>query len=825
MTFWRSNGGPSRRRAVRDKRKLLDTRNEYRWLQSTFDSSDEYALVKRDLLYDAATVRPLVFHLTMPKLSLPSRFFLFVAGLIGAMFVAFLVNATQNSAPVPLIGAGNSWSVTGDFPKFSEKLPPLQVPPSFEDTPEFTAFRSWRPGGVTQGSVASPPFVAPDYIAVPYARGGERGYPDADDIRIECMANGAYLVISSTQTFDEWSVAYRKIPEGFCGGKVRLVAVARAATGGSYIGVATPFAVSRAMYYAHSGFYAKGLVVFATWFIFCAIFLASALSCRAWGYRLDSFGVGALSAGAAGMIVFVFGVAQAKLAESAAVALFTLSAAVVAYSYVRRRSTWNELISELRLPLFCWLAVSMTLVAFVCGADSGGGRWAVNGLFSPLSWSVDNQNPVFFAESFVRRTSNQSLTAGAWLFDDRTPLLTLLLILPQTLIIHPLTHLFGLDFAYEGDSVAAITLLSFWMPVLVWLMRKLRLSHPRLFFYIVAVSPFLLFNTVYTWGKLLGAAYVILAVGVMLSMPRDKYASRPNLGLIPLAFALAYLAHAGNAIAAAAFLLMFAPTLRMRDAKILLIGTVVAVVVFAPWFYWTHFVQPGGNALTRFQLADDLGFDHRSKSVLASVTEHLKALGWSQWVYRKEQSFRLLVDVWGRMGPFGRPIDTASPTMLGSQRAIDFIVVSRTIGIASFGVVGIVLASILPGRRRADPLAVRLALCGVVGLVMMTLLITQIGVTHHHSYASVMMLGIAGAMYISEEWPRLGKVLYVLWLLYFLVAWIIDPVRNADQLHPGALLFGLTWLVALCWAVEQSSIRSSTQADHRRLWTGVDSMP
>jgi hypothetical protein len=222
--------------------------------------------------------------------------------------------------------------------------------------------------------------------------------------------------------------------------------------------------------------------------------------------------------------------------------------------------------------------------------------------------------------------------------------------------------------------------------------------------------------------------------------------------------------------------------------------------------------------LTRFQLANDLGFDHRSKSVLLSVIEHLRAMGWSTWLYGKEQSFHLLIDVFGKMGPFGRPIDTASPTLLGSQRAIDFIVVSRTIGIASIGVLGLAIACLLPGRRHVDPLALRLGVCGLAGLVLMTVLITQIGVTHHHAYASVFMLSLAGAMFISEQWPQAGKALFTVWLIYFVIAWVIDPVRNADQLHPSALLLGLGWLIALGWAFERSLSQPVTQIDHRFLW-------
>ena len=96
---------------------------------------------------------------------------------------------------------------------------------------------------------------------------------------------------------------------------------------------------------------------------------------------------------------------------------------------------------------------------------------------------------------------------GGWYFDDRTPLLTAMIIIPQTLLAEPLASLLGSDFVYLADSVAAITILAIWVAVLLWFASKLAVRHLGLFIAIVAISPFMLFNTVYTWGKLLGATY------------------------------------------------------------------------------------------------------------------------------------------------------------------------------------------------------------------------------------------------------------------------------------------------------------------------------
>lgn len=749
---------------------------------------------------------------------------IFIVFLVTSVFVGFAAGLGRVEPPKALV-TPDGWQIVGAFPRVLDGFQPLQIPPELAEDPNFVAWRSWVPEGSAKGMVTSAPFQAPEFIAIPYVRGGIRGYDQADEVLIQCISSGATLTVSSAQTFAEWVVAYLKIPTEFCSSPLRLIAVAKAATPDAYVGIATPFSVSKVVYYAHAGFGAKSLIVLATWAAFCLILLAGCCINTMYGARFDSFGVGVIGVGVAGMLVFAGGTVAAPLSAIVAVLVTLASLSIVARTFVERRSALNALVAELRLPLFCWLALAMFLVAFLSGADNGGGRWDANALFSPLSWSIDNQLPILFAEHFVRHHPIEASIAGGWFFDDRTPLLTVMLVIPQTLFVGPLSHLFGKDFISAGDSVAAVTIISMWLPVIVWLTTKIRVRSPLLFLAVVSISPFVLFNTLYTWPKIMGAAYIITAVGLMLGVSPDKTAPRPNLMLIPAALTLGYLSHDGHAIAAAAFFLVFASTLRVQDFKPLVTGTVIALALLAPWMYWANFVQPGGNALARLQLAHDLGFDHRSKSVLLSMIEYLRGLGLAQWIVSKKWAFELLVDIFGKIGNFGPPIDSQSPTMAGHQRTLDFIVVARTIGIASFGVVGLVF-SVLFGRfRSVDPFTIRLAICGLLGLIATNLLIVGGGVTPNYSYASVMMLSVAGAMFLAELWSPVITAGFLLWLVYFVIVWIIDPLRNADHVHPAALAEGAAWLVALLWAIMASRDVLSAGSDHTILWRGAAAAP
>src|SRR5262249_26155985 len=149
------------------------------------------------------------------------------------------------------------------------------------------------------------------------------------------------------------------------------------------------------------------------------------------------------------------------------------------------RASATSIARENSLPLMAWLALALCLIAFITGADNTAGRWAANALFSPLSWSTDNQLPVLFSQRFAHRTATTPMTLGGWYFDDRTPLLTAMIIIPQTLLADPLASLLGSDFVYLADSVAAITILAIWIAALLWFASKLAVRHLGLFIAIV----------------------------------------------------------------------------------------------------------------------------------------------------------------------------------------------------------------------------------------------------------------------------------------------------------------------------------------------------
>ena len=722
--------------------------------------------------------------------------------------VAAILELGQIGTPEPLVST-EGWTAPGKIRPLQMAVSNLSVPQEMQSHPKFSLWSTWTPLGPAKGVITSPPFKASWYLAVPFQIGGVRGYPDSDRVTLRCNASGAELPIATSQSFSgfgEWNIAYVQVPLGFCGTDVQIVASSNAARSDSYVGVGTPFSVSRALYLAHSGFGAKALVVVGTCVLFGAIFLAGALFAPD---HIDRFGAGGLAIGVAGMVVFVGGVVSAWGARAAAIGCVIVAFFVILRAVITDRASATSIARENSLPLMAWLALALCLIAFITGADNRGGRWAANALFSPLSWSTDNELPVLFAQRFAHRTATTPMTlGGGWYFDDRTPLLTAMIIIPQTLLAEPLASLLGSDFVYLADSVAAITILAIWIAALLWFASKLAVRHLGLFIAIVAISPFMLFNTVYTWGKLLGATYLLIAVGLVLETCKSDEA-RSNLGLVPAALTLSYLSHAGSAVAVLAFLIVFWSVLRWRDARVLAIGAIAALAIIAPWGYWTQSIQPGGNALLRFQLANDYGFDRRSVPVLSSMIEYLHSIGWQGWMMMKLRWFAWLFNVTGYF-PLSIPVDTQTASFWSNQRSLDFVVVSRTIGVASIGVFAALWRRAVHGDSR-DRLALRFVGCGALGIVIVILLIVQVGITHHHAYGAIIMIGIGGAMFLADRESRLPSFLFVVWLVYFAYVWIWQPVANADQIHPKSLILAAVWAavasMVAAWAAQRGTMR------------------
>ena len=136
---------------------------------------------------------------------------------------------------------------------------------------------------------------------------------------------------------------------------------------------------------------------------------------------------------------------------------------------------------------------------------------------------------------------------GQWYATDRTPLLSALFLLPRTFFIGPLAGFFKSTFIPVGYMMAGITILSSWVAVVVWVCRRLAIKRLWIVLMLTMASPFLLFNTVYTWPKILGASYVLVAFILLCGLEGRSRKQSGDLVVVALCAALACLSHASNA--------------------------------------------------------------------------------------------------------------------------------------------------------------------------------------------------------------------------------------------------------------------------------------
>src|SRR5215471_5418645 len=172
--------------------------------------------------------------------------------------VAAILELGQIGTPEPLVST-EGWTAPDKIRPLQMAISHLYIPQEMQSHPKFSLWTTWTPSGAAKGVITSPPFRASQFLAVPFEIGGLRGYPDSDRVTLRCNASGAEMPVATSQSFGgfgEWNVAYIQVPLGFCGTDVQIVASSNAARS-EYVGVGTPFSVSRALYFAHSGFGAK----------------------------------------------------------------------------------------------------------------------------------------------------------------------------------------------------------------------------------------------------------------------------------------------------------------------------------------------------------------------------------------------------------------------------------------------------------------------------------------------------------------------------------------------------------------------------------------
>jgi hypothetical protein len=198
---------------------------------------------------------------------------------------------------------------------------------------------------------------------------------------------------------------------------------------------------------------------------------------------------------------------------------------------------------------------------------------------------------------------------GDFTSSDRPPLQTAVLLLVRPVL--PFLTI-NLNVAYEIASAVAQLV---WLPAAWMLCVRAGFAPKRraLVLAFMVFSGFFLYNTVYTWPKLLAAGLCIAALLFVVAPVRGNRDA--SLVLAGICAALALLGHGSAVFFLVPALVLATAFRRLPFARGLAWAAVAGVVLLLPWSAYQRFYDPPGDRLLKMHLAGIQNVDPRSAGV------------------------------------------------------------------------------------------------------------------------------------------------------------------------------------------------------------------
>jgi len=420
------------------------------------------------------------------------------------------------------------------------------------------------------------------------------------------------------------------------------------------------------------------------------------------------------------------------------------------------------------LLLLGLLALFYCSITFSCTIPATAGQ--INDFCHLYGITGDNYLPQIFADR-IHHGDPRALTWD-WQGSDRPPLQSGVQLLQAPLTEWP---------RWRTDSYEVLTVLlqALWLPALWALCRALRMP-PRAIAPVAALcvcTGFLLFNSVFTWPKLLPAALVVLACVVLFFEPRGRW----TWIIGGLAAGAALTAHGGVVftlvpIGVALLLPRYRPSWAALGLTLL-----AALAMFAPWQAYQRLYDPPGDRLLKMHLAgiDDMT-DHRPLGT--ALSQRYAGTTFGDIVHNKLLNLTTL---------FGSP--NAGYRLLGLDpagilRYQEFRVLVVAFLLLHLGWLALatrtnrhrLAASVDAGRLRLV-----FAIAGASLLVWVLLMFgPATTLLHQGSYATMLLLFAALGALLSTLPRWLIRTAVAVQALYWVVVWVA-LVWHPNHLHPG----------------------------------------
>lgn len=390
----------------------------------------------------------------------------------------------------------------------------------------------------------------------------------------------------------------------------------------------------------------------------------------------------------------------------------------------------------------------------------------------------DNAIPSFFTEWFFHHGHHgpPPVYPGEWLASDRPPLQV-----GYMLSQHP----FGWSGTQLDYQVLGVVLQQLWIVGLWALLVAARVGRLTrgLTMIVVLVSDLAIVNGFYVWPKLLPAAMLLAAAGlVMTPLWARLRGSYWAAGLIAALCGLAMLGH-GSSIFGIIPLALVAAYRGLPSWRWVGVALAVGIALMAPWSAYQKYGDPPGNRLTKWTLAGVVEVDDRG--TLETLDDAYSEAGVGGVLHNKAENF---VTMSG-----GRPavewleagIDSGNRSeIFRAVRAVSFLFLLPSMGLLLLSPFAMAVAR---RRGRQKPAEWNFALtCFAVfaiGAVIWGLLVfgnlASRTVVHISSYL-LPVLGMAGAVAgLRAALPRFS-------LYYVGIAALLSLALYAPSLDPPA---------------------------------------
>ncbi len=639
-------------------------------------------------------------------------------GAVGASIV-LLLPAALDRPKYERYESATQWETDGGFVANGQPNP-RDFPPSVVGSADARFWRNYtQQKGAVPAQLRSAPFVLrTNRVIIPVV-----GFPNSEDagLYLESEIDHQRFWVRDGAAHLEWQPFTLSLPKSLTNKSVRLIAFSKSTQ--AYIGVGPPyFRTNRAFPgLAFSKiFSALSLSAAYLLLLFFAPFywLTRFNTCAPIERVLAAFIITSALSFPLFFLAFYFPSVGRFFAHFWLVlSSLLLLKVVITGSYLR----WSGTPKDCLLIL---VALTVFQGLFLFSFNMVSVHYAANYLFYPASWSTDNQIPTTTARLLAQGTIFSEWPFGSWRLSDRPPLLATLLY-PAAVVTRDFADHLDRSVASMSLQICGFGLQNCWLLPAWVLFRRLRFERQEcvLASLLLAATPFIFFNSIYIWPKLLTGTFCLAQYLYLVPLSRE---SNPQSGLRSAlggtAAALAILSHAASAAAvlgiftAAIYVLMSSRRPRpyalsaLRRVRALgsrvLVAVLTSILVLSPWLLWTKFGSRSSNALPKYFLTGSFGFDTPDESVAHAALGFYRSLALKQWLSSKGLALATLAGFYqgdlhkaGLQNPLG--IITNLWSALQAVRAFQFFCMLPSLGLLLIPLAAL-LYSLWQDRIRGD---------------------------------------------------------------------------------------------------------------------------